>query len=133
MTSLYVREAHHEVLPARDLRLEPRARFVEYQEDLHRISGASLDRASLTRGDQYTFTHLADTLLERTGAETVWRAETTVAPSGTISSACWAADPCQTPSERVALPLTAAASGTVQSTRIWPGRMTSRRLLRFSD
>lgn len=71
MTSLYVREAHHEVLPARDLRLEPRARFVEYQEDLHRISGASLDRASLTRGDQYTFTHLADTLLERTGAETL--------------------------------------------------------------
>ncbi len=54
-------------------------------------------------------------------------------PSGTISCACWAAEPCQTPSERVALPLTAAASGTVQSTRIWPGRSASRRLLRFSD
>ena len=54
-------------------------------------------------------------------------------PSGTISCACWAAEPCQTPSERVALPLTAAASGTVQSTRIWPGSSASRRLLRFSD
>ena len=61
------------------------------------------------------------------------RAETTVTPSGTISCACWAADPCQTPSERVALPLTAAASGTVQSTSSWPGRSDSRRLLRFSD
>ena len=54
-------------------------------------------------------------------------------PSGTISWACWAAEPCQTPSERVALPLTAAASGTVQSTSSWPGSSTSRRLLRFSD
>ena len=54
------------------------------------------------------------------GALTVCRAAMTVTPSGTISWACWAADPCQTPSERVALPLTAAASGTVQSTRICP-------------
>ena len=57
----------------------------------------------------------------------------TVTPSGTISCACCAAEPCQTPSERVALPLTAAASGTVQSTRICPGRSAWRRLLRFSD
>ena len=65
----------------------------------------------------------------RVGAPTVCRAATTVTPSGTISCACWAAEPCQTPSERVALPLTAAASGTVQSTRIWPGCSASRRLL----
>ena len=49
-------------------------------------------------------------------------AETTRTPSGTISSACWAAEPCQTPSIRVALPLTAAASGTVASISSWPGR-----------
>ena len=55
------------------------------------------------------------------GAPTVCSAATTVTPSGTISWACCAAEPCQTPSVRVALPLTAAASGTVQSTRIWPG------------
>ena len=54
-------------------------------------------------------------------------------PSGTISCACSAADPCQTPSDRVALPLTAAASGTVQSTRIWPGSSAPRRLLSVSD
>ena len=54
-------------------------------------------------------------------------------PSGTISWACCAAEPCQTPSERVALPLTAAAVGTVQSTRICPGSSASRRLFRFSD
>src|SRR3954470_3725048 len=34
---------------------------------------------------------------------------------------------------RVALPLTAAANGTVASTRIWPGFRCSRRLVRFSD
>src|SRR3954447_19537782 len=34
---------------------------------------------------------------------------------------------------RVALPLIAAASGTVASTRIWPGRRCSRRFVRFSD
>ena len=35
--------------------------------------------------------------------------------------ACWAAEPCHTPSMRVALPLTAAASGTVASISSWPG------------
>ena len=49
------------------------------------------------------------------------RAETTRTPSGAISSACWAAEPCHTPSMRVALPLTAAASGTVASISSWPG------------
>src|SRR5215212_9115943 len=34
---------------------------------------------------------------------------------------------------RVALPLIAAARGTVASTRIWPGCRCSRRLVRFSD
>ena len=50
------------------------------------------------------------------------RALTTVTPSGTISCACWAAEPCGTPSSRVALPDTAAASGTVASTSTWPAR-----------
>ena len=54
-------------------------------------------------------------------------------PSGTISCACWAAEPCQTPSVRVALPLTAAAIGTVQSTRSWPSLRASRRLFSVSD
>ena len=53
-------------------------------------------------------------------ALTVCSALTTVTPSGTISCACSAAEPCGTPSSRVALPDTAAASGTVASTRIWP-------------
>src|SRR5829696_7048848 len=70
---------------------------------------------------------------ERTCPATVWRALTTVTPSGTISWACWAADPCGTPSSRVALPETAAASGTVASTRIWPSRRAFRRFVRFSD
>src|SRR6478672_12880373 len=60
-------------------------------------------------------------------------AEITVTPSGTISTACGAAEPCHTPSVRVALPLTAAAVGTVQSTRSCPSSRPSRRLLRFSD
>ena len=55
-------------------------------------------------------------------ALTVCSALTTRTPSGTISCACWAAEPCQTPSVRVALPLTAAASGTVASTSSWPSR-----------
>ena len=54
-------------------------------------------------------------------ADTECSAETTVTPSGTISCACSAAEPWGTPSSRVALPETAAASGTVASTRIWPG------------
>ena len=37
------------------------------------------------------------------------------------------------PSSRVALPDTAAASGTVASTRIWPALSASFRLVRFSD
>src|SRR4029453_17230478 len=41
-------------------------------------------------------------------------------PSGATSWACGAADPCQTPSVRVALPEIAAASGTVQSTSSCP-------------
>ena len=55
-------------------------------------------------------------------ALTVCSAETTRTPSGAISSACWAAEPCHTPSMRVALPPTAAASGTVASISSWPGR-----------
>ena len=60
-------------------------------------------------------------------------AETTRTPSGTISAACWAAEPCQTPSIRVALPDTAAASGTVASTTSCPSRRCSLRLVSVSD
>ena len=66
-------------------------------------------------------------------ASTVCSALTTVTPSGTISCACSAAEPWGTPSSRVALPETAAASGTVASTRIWPGCSAPLRLVRFSD
>ena len=58
---------------------------------------------------------------------------TTVTPSGTISCACSAAEPWGTPSRRVAFPDTAAASGTVASTRICPGWSASLRFVRFSD
>ena len=54
-------------------------------------------------------------------ALTVCSAETTRTPSGAISAACCAAEPCHTPSMRVALPPTAAASGTVASISSWPG------------
>ena len=66
-------------------------------------------------------------------ADTECSADTTVTPSGTISCACSAAEPCGTPSSRVALPDTAAASGTVASTRICPAVSASLRLVRFSD
>src|SRR5947209_10463265 len=66
-------------------------------------------------------------------ALTVWKAETTVTPSGTISWACWAADPCQTPKVRVALPLTAAASGTVASTSSCSFLSTVLRFVSVSD
>jgi hypothetical protein len=64
---IYVSAAHHTVLPARTLRREPRQRFVEYEADLHRAAGRTLDPASLTRGDQYTYAELADTLVDRIG------------------------------------------------------------------
>ena len=67
------------------------------------------------------------------GALTVCSAATTRTPSGTISAACWAAEPCQTPSMRVALPQTAAASGTVASTSSWPSRRWLLRFVSVSD
>ena len=54
-------------------------------------------------------------------------------PSGTISWACWAAEPCHTPSTRVARPPTAAASGTVASTTSWCSRSAPLRLVSVSD
>lgn len=67
-TPLYVRAAHHDVLPARPPERVPRERFVEYQRDLHRMAGLELDPASLVAGDQYTYVELADGLLDRAGA-----------------------------------------------------------------
>ena len=61
------------------------------------------------------------------------RAETTRTPSGAISAACSAAEPCHTPSMRVALPLTAAASGTVASISSLPGASASLRLVSVSE
>ena len=60
-------------------------------------------------------------------------AETTRTPSGAISAACCAAEPCHTPSMRVALPLTAAASGTVASISSLPGASASLRLVSVSE
>jgi hypothetical protein len=71
MTGLYVQAAHRTVLPARHHRRQPRPRFVQYQADLHRMAGVSLDEETLTRGDQYTFVELAEALLDRAGAELV--------------------------------------------------------------
>src|SRR3954451_5052489 len=65
-------------------------------------------------------------------ALTVCSAETTRTPSGAISRACSAAEPCQTPSVRVALPPTAAASGTVASISSWPGASAWARLCSVS-
>src|SRR4051794_10984167 len=64
---LFLEAARHELLPARRLARQPRHRFVEYQEDLHRIAGERLDPASLVDGDQYTYVELADTVLDRAG------------------------------------------------------------------
>src|ERR1700689_960763 len=66
-------------------------------------------------------------------ALTVCRADTTRTPCPTISSACSAAEPCHTPSIRVAFPLTAAASGTVASISSWPGDSASLRLASVSE
>ena len=66
-------------------------------------------------------------------ALTVWSAEQTRTPSGTISATCWAAEPCQTPMVRVALPEIAAASGTEASTTSCPGRRCCLRFVRVSD
>ena len=66
-------------------------------------------------------------------ALTVCSADTTRTPSGTISSACCAAEPCQTPSMRVALPATAAASGTVASISSCPALSASWMLASVSD
>src|ERR1700727_740645 len=66
-------------------------------------------------------------------ALTEWSAETTRTPSGAISAACCAAEPCQTPSIRVALPLTAAASGTVASIKSCPGFSTSFKFVSVSE
>ena len=64
---LFLQAAHHHVMPARAATLEPRERFVQYQEDLHRIAGETLDPRSLRAGDQYSYVELADALLERVG------------------------------------------------------------------
>lgn len=66
--TLRVRAAHHEVLPERRLGVSPRERFIQYQEDLHRVHGERLDPESMLHGDQYTFATLADTLIDRIGA-----------------------------------------------------------------
>ncbi len=52
---------------------------------------------------------------QQRGADPCGRPTTTRTPSGAISWACCAAEPCQTPSVRVALPLIAAARGAVAS------------------
>src|SRR5271166_598695 len=66
-------------------------------------------------------------------ALTVCRAEITRTPSGAISAACCAAEPCHTPSMRVALPLTAAASGTLASISSVPGESARLRSASVSD
>ena len=57
---------------------------------------------------------------QRGGADGVQRADAPARRRGPSPGACWAAEPCHTPSMRVARPPTAAASGTVASTRSWP-------------
>ena len=64
ISPLFIAAAHHAVLPERRDASKPRDRFIEYQEDLHRIAGQQLDPASLYDGDQYTYVKLADHLLD---------------------------------------------------------------------
>src|ERR1700716_1579139 len=66
-------------------------------------------------------------------ALTVCSADTTRTPWGTFSSVCCAAEACHTPSIRVALPLTAAASGTLASITSWPEPSAGERLVSVSD
>src|SRR6267154_1886407 len=56
-----------------------------------------------------------------TSAPRFWNAAATLTPRGKSSFVCSAAEPCQTPSTRVAAPPTVAASGTVVSIAIVPG------------
>jgi hypothetical protein len=66
---MFVQAAYHDVLPCRRRARVPRQRFLEYQEDLHRIAGQRLDQASLLAGDQYTYAEVAEALLQRVGGE----------------------------------------------------------------
>src|SRR6267143_3346561 len=56
-----------------------------------------------------------------TSAPRFWNAAAKLTPAGKSSCVCSAAEPCQTPSTRVAAPPTVAAKGTVVSSTIVPG------------
>src|SRR5713226_863516 len=56
-----------------------------------------------------------------TSAPRFWNAAAKLTPAGKSSFVCSAAEPCQTPSTRVAAPPTVAASGAVVSITIVPG------------
>lgn len=62
--SLHLEAFQHQLAPARLEPIEPRQRYVEYRDDLHRLAGQRLDPRSVRRGDQYTRAELAGALLD---------------------------------------------------------------------
>lgn len=78
LSHLFLQASHYYILPNRREKLNPRARFVQYQEDLHRIAGEQLDPHSLAMGDQYTYAELADAILNQVGTEILPRLDVLV-------------------------------------------------------
>ncbi|KVH72196.1 hypothetical protein WJ41_13770 [Burkholderia ubonensis] len=70
---MYLDELHIVALPERRLEIAPRERFVQYQRDLHRISGDHLSDETMTSGDQYTYTDLGDAVLKPMAEEGLLR------------------------------------------------------------
>jgi hypothetical protein len=79
---LHLHAVQHELLPPRLEPLEPRQRYVEYRDDLHRLAGQRLDPRSARTGDQYTRVQLADALLRH--AEPA-----ALAPVDVLVTTCW--------------------------------------------
>jgi hypothetical protein len=79
---LYLQAVHHELLPHRLEPIEPRQRYVEYRDDLHRLAGEHLDAHSACRGDQYTRVELADVLLRHADPAAL-------APVDVLVTTCW--------------------------------------------
>jgi len=64
---LYLSACAFETLSDRVDVKQPRARYVEYQEDLYKIANGAFDHRTLTSGGQYSYTELADHLFETAG------------------------------------------------------------------
>ncbi|TDB55762.1 hypothetical protein [Photorhabdus luminescens] len=62
---IYVNQVFCEIMNKRSLRKTPRNRYSIYQKDLHRISQDELTDSTLLEGDQYSYTELGDSVLNK--------------------------------------------------------------------